>query len=56
MPTKRLLFDKEETYSLRGLCMIAILVHHLYLWTASRFRVRERRELKKSSHDVTCSR
>lgn len=37
--TQRALFEKENTYSLRGLCMLMIIVHHLYQWTASRYGV-----------------
>lgn len=36
---QRILFEKEDTYSLRGLCMLMIIVHHLYQWTASRYGV-----------------
>lgn len=39
MQAKRELFDKEDTYSLRGLCMLAIIGHHLYQWTESRYGV-----------------
>lgn len=33
------LFCKEDTYSLKGLCMLMIIVHHLFQWTASRYGV-----------------
>ena len=36
---KVLLFQKESTYSLRGLCMILIVLHHIYQYTASRYGV-----------------
>ena len=39
MKAKRALFDKEDTYSLRGLCMLAIIGHHLFQWTGSRYGV-----------------
>lgn len=35
----KVLFQKEDTYSLRGICMIAIIFHHLYQWTASKYGV-----------------
>ena len=31
MKTKRQLFDRNDTYSLRGICMLLIIIHHLYL-------------------------
>ncbi len=36
---KRLLFEREDTYSLRGLCMLAIIAHHLCQWTSTRYGV-----------------
>lgn len=31
------LFDKEDTYSLRGLCMIMIIIHHLYQFLNAKY-------------------
>ena len=33
------LFQKESTYSLRGICMLLIVLHHIYQYTASRYGV-----------------
>lgn len=33
------LFCKEDTYSLKGLCMLMIIIHHLFQWTSSRYGV-----------------
>lgn len=35
----RELFEREDTYSLRGLCMLAIIAHHLFQFTSSRYGV-----------------
>lgn len=35
----RLLFEKEDTYSLRGICMMAIIVHHLFQFTSTLYGV-----------------
>lgn len=37
--TKRRLFDRNDTYSLRGLCMICIILHHLYQYLSSRYGI-----------------
>lgn len=34
----RELFAKEDTYSLRGLCMLAIIVHHIYQFSIIKFQ------------------
>lgn len=31
------LFDKEDTYSLRGICMIMIIIHHLYQFLNAKY-------------------
>lgn len=33
----RLLFNRNDTYSLRGLCMICIIFHHLYQFLSSKY-------------------
>lgn len=30
-------FEKDDTYNLRGLCMIAIIIHHLYQFLAYQY-------------------
>lgn len=39
MVVKKKLFDRRDTYSLRGLCMIFIILHHIYQYTASRYGI-----------------
>ena len=39
MLNNRSLFEKEDTYSLRGLCMLGIVAHHLFQFTQSRYGV-----------------
>lgn len=33
------LFDKEDSYSLKGVCMIFIIMHHIYQYTSAKFGV-----------------
>lgn len=35
----RSLFDKDDTYSLRGVCMLAIIVHHLFQYTRAKYGI-----------------
>ena len=49
---KRLLFEREDTYSLRGLCMLAIIAHHLCQWTSTRYGVFVPFPLSQILHDA----
>lgn len=33
------LFQKDSTYSLRGICMLLIVIHHIYQYTRSQYGV-----------------